>query len=644
MSADRGRTRLLLALALALAAVTVAVYGASLRNAFIDAYDDPDYVTNNPMVLRGPTWAGIVWALTRWHSANWHPLTWISHMIDCRIWGLDPWGHHLTSLLLHAADAALLLVLLDRMTGRTLRSAFVAALFALHPVHVESVAWVSERKDVLSTLFWLLATLAYVAWVRKRGRWRYALLVVLYALGLMAKPMLVTLPFSLLLLDFWPLGRLEGRAGGAALRRLGRELVVEKVPLLALAAVSCVITYAVQLEAGAVTFLASLPLGTRVANALVSYLRYIGLVVWPVDLAVLYPYPSDGVPAWKAAAAAALLAAATAGSLRLARRRPYVVTGWLWYLGTLVPVLGLVQVGLQSMADRYTYVPAIGLFVLAAWGIPDLLGRFPSPVRARILAVASAAVLIPLALATRSQAAYWRDSETLFAHTIAVTPPNADAHYDLGAALARRGRMDEAMAHYREAVRIDPGHAAAWNSLGGALLKQGKPLDALGPISEALRIDPRYAKALYNLGLALRSLHRTEEAAARYREALALDPRYAEASYSLAVILFEQGRDDEAEARFRDALASNPDLGDVRLGLGMVLVRRGKLDEAAAQLGEAARLHPDDGRVQLQLALLAYRLGDYARAWERAQAAIAAGAQVPEPFLEEIEAKRAPAR
>lgn len=621
MKARRPRV-LLAAIAAVLCAATLAAYAPALRAGFIESFDDVDYVTKNPMVREGLAREGMVHAFTRWHATNWHPLTWISHMLDCEIWGLDARGHHGTSLLLHAANAVLLLLALDRLTGATWRSAFVAALFALHPLHVESAAWIAERKDVLSTLFWWAALLAWAGYARRPGAARYSLVVVLHALALLSKPMPVTLPFTLLLLDFWPLGRL--RLDSPTLARDARRLVAEKVPLLLLSAVSSVVTYRVQEAAGAMATSDVLPLAGRVANASVAYVKYLLLAAWPAGLAPFYPLPSGGVPAWQALAAAAILAGTTWLAVRAARARPWLVFGWLWYLGTLVPVIGIVQVGQQSVADRYTYVPLVGIFVVVAWGIAEAAERIPARVRTAALGAAAAAVLLAFGWVTRAQAAVWRDGVTLFEHAIAVTEENAVAHQNLGAALALRGRLDDAMRHYREAIRIHPGYVKALNSLGGALLMQGRAAEALGPIGEAVRIDPESADARYNLGLALAAAGRPAEAAAAYGEARRLDPSAAGPRYSLAVLALQEGRPEEAADGFRRALEIDPSMADAELGLGLALERLGRTREAESHLDRAARSRPGNARAWRELARVRLALGDRAGAENAARAAAAA--------------------
>lgn len=455
---------------LLLIVATLAVFQQLPEYDFVNI-DDYYYVTENVHVTRGLTREGIIWAFTTLHANNWHPLTWLSHMLDCQLFGLKPGMHHLTNLLLHMANSTLLLLVLKRMTGALWRSAFAAALFALHPLHVESVAWVAERKDVLSTLFWLLTVWGYAGYVEYPGRNRYLLVLLFFALGLMAKPMLVTLPFILLLLDYWPLGRVklwESREGGSGgiQRSSALHLVREKIPFFALTLASGIVTVVAQYKGGAVRSLNLLPLDVRIANALVSYVGYIGKMIWPQHLAIFYPHPG-ALPTWQVVGAGLLLLSLSIILLRAAGRFPYLGVGWLWYLGTLVPVIGLVQVGDQAMADRYTYVPLIGLFVLIAWGIPDLMARW----RYRQIALTISAVIVVFCctVSTWSHVKHWRNGTALFTHAVNVTADNALAHDGLGFALARQGRLDEAIAHYSEALRIKPGYAKARYNLEHAL-------------------------------------------------------------------------------------------------------------------------------------------------------------------------------
>src|SRR5438093_12096559 len=421
-AAEAARFRLPLLLPL-LALLTAATFWGVRQNDFI-SYDDPEFVTSNPIVREGLTWRGVVWAFTTPVLANWHPLTSLTHLADVSLYGLNPSGHHTTNLLLHGVNTLLLFLLLRRLTGEDWRSAWVAALFAVHPAHVESVAWIAERKDVLSTLFWLATTWAYVSWVRDRRPGRYAAVLALFAAGLMSKPMLVSLPLVLLLLDDWPLARLRG-GGLAGLWRSpdGRPgALLEKVPLFAMTAGFSVVTFLVQRAAGAVR-LSVFPLWARVENALVAYVRYLVMLVWPARLGVFYPHPGTAIPAGEAAAALVLLLAISAAAVLLRRRAPFFFTGWFWFVVTLLPVIGIIQVGFQAFADRYTYIPYIGLFVAAAWGVPALVPR-SKPARTALAAAAVASVAA-MALAARVQVRFWRNSETLYLRTLEVTKNNA---------------------------------------------------------------------------------------------------------------------------------------------------------------------------------------------------------------------------
>jgi tetratricopeptide (TPR) repeat protein len=520
-----------------------------LHNGFV-SYDDEKYVTRNRHVQMGLGAESLRWALTTFEAANWHPLTWASHMLDWQLWGERPLGHHLSSLLLHLSNTLLLFLLLERMTRAVWRSALVAALFGVHPLHVESVAWVAERKDVLSTLFWLLTIGAYLRYARDPSVRRYAVLSISLTLGLCSKPMLVTVPFTLLLLDYWPLGRWSADTQG----RTALRLIREKLPLFLLSAAASVVTLVAQRSARALGTLDSYSLSDRLANAAVSYSAYLWKAIWPVSLAVHYPHPPEALPAWKPLLAALLLVAITVSVFRVRRRCPYLLIGWLWYLGTLVPVIGLVQVGQQAMADRYSYVPLIGPFIMLAWGVPDLLagvgrsdGAPPRPRRVA-LALVSGAVVVMLIVATWFQLRHWRDSVTLFERALAVTESNAVAHNGLGLALATAGRPEEAIAHYRAALEIQPRHAEAHNNLAGALAVSGRVDEAIGHYERALSIDRRYPEALNNLGVALAQQGRVAEALERFRAALAIRPDYGKAHANLAAALYTAG-DDEAAWR-----------------------------------------------------------------------------------------------
>ncbi len=586
-----------------LALLTLAVFGPLTRHGFSEL-DDRAYVVDNPRVTGGLTAGGAAWAFISFANANWHPLTWLSHMADVSLFGLEPAGHHAVSLLLHLANAILLFLALRGISGALWRSALVAALFAWHPLHVESVAWIAERKDVLAGLFFMLTLTVYLRYLRRPGAGRYGAVVLIYALGLAAKPMLVTLPALLLLLDWWPLGR-WGPAPRAAMpagpRMSSRQkemaapgllrLVVEKVPLLVLAAASAVVTWIAQRAGGGVRSLETYPWGVRAANALISYLSYLGKTVWPAGLAFFYPHPQRLPPAWLTAGALLALAGLTVAALASARRIPALAVGWLWYIGTLVPVIGLIQVGAQAMADRYTYLPLIGLFVAVAWGLAEMAGKGRARRLAAVLAAGSA--LAVLAAASSVQIGYWRDDTTLLRRTLKVTRDNWVADYILGAVLVRQGRLDEGIAAYREAVRIKPGYADARNSLGTALLRQGDPAAALLQIEEARRLNPGEPLLSYNLGVAADAAGDPTMAEAAYRDALALRPDYPEARNNLGAVLVARGRYEEALGQFSEVLRIRPDFEKAHVNAAGVLQRLGRTGEAIAHYREALRLKPD---------------------------------------------------
>jgi len=523
-----------LVIAVALAAVTLLVYWPVGTCGFI-SFDDPTYVTNNPHVLEGVSREGVWWAFTATYAGNWHPLTWLSHMLDGQLYGIDPRGHHFSSLAIHTANVLLLFLLLTRMTGAVGRSGFVAALFALHPLHVESVAWVAERKDVLSAFFWFLTMLLYAGYVAKPGIARYLSVVLAFAAGLMAKPMLVTLPCVLLLMDYWPLGRFRRGAGReSSIRRA----VLEKIPLFALAAVSSGITLYAQQQGEAVMSLERMPVTFRIVNALVGWVSYIGKMCWPHDQAIIYPL-DPAMPAWWGIAAGVGLTAVTFLAWRDAERRPYLIVGWLWFIGTLVPVIGLVQVGSQALADRYSYIPFVGLFIMAAYGVPDLVERWRLP--RHVLTGGAFIILAVCALATRHQLGYWRDSYTLFRHAVSVTGDNYLAQNELGVALAKQGNYDEAFLHFQESIRISPTYVNPYYNWGVALMELGRPGEAIGLLGEAVRLKPDFIGAYNNLGVALFKTGRVDEAIRSFSEALRLDPGNANARENLATCLQMRG-------------------------------------------------------------------------------------------------------
>ena len=575
-------------LAVALVGTTCLAFSDLLKSQFVN-YDDNVYVTENAHVLAGLSAETAAWAFSTSDGSNWHPLTWLSHLLDVTLYGLDAGKHHRTSLWLHEANALLLFLLLASMTGSRWRSALAAGLFALHPLHVESVAWIAERKDVLSTLFWLLTLFAWARYVERKTAARYALVVVPFALGLMAKPMLVTLPFTLLLLDVWPLRREETLS----------TRVREKAPLFAMSAASCVVTFLVQRAGGAVQDLATMTLADRFSNAIVSYTSYLGKTVWPTRLAVFYPY-THALPAWRVAASLALLACITALAIRSRRRAPYLLFGWLWYAGTLVPVIGLIQVGGQAMADRYTYVPLIGIFIALAWGLAELGGeRRPARYAASAVAIA---VVVAAFVATRLQVAHWSDGTALFAHALDVTGDNWLAHNDLGLILFTAGSTDQAIAHYTEALRIAPNYVEAHNNLGNALEKTGRRDEAIAHFRRALALRPDYARVHNNIGVALAGSGRASEAIAEYQEALRIDPGYAKAHENLALALAGEGRTSEAIAHYERALHARPDSFETLTGLGLALARDNRLPDAITAFERAIAVRPDSAEARNNLA------------------------------------------
>jgi tetratricopeptide (TPR) repeat protein len=518
---------------LGLVLLSLAVFAPVMDNDFV-GLDDDAYVTGNAHVRAGLTREGLAWAFTTFgYQGNWHPLTWLSHQLDAQLFGLDPRGHHATSLALHAANTALLFLLLCELTGATWPSALVAALFCVHPLHVETVAWVSDRKGLLSTLFWLLATRAWVRHLRApaaRGRLAAA---ALFAAALLAKPMPVTLPLTLLVLDVWPLGR-AGRGGGpaASLRRAAPRLVAEKAPLFALSLAAAAAAWLAQRRGGALVFSGLEHGWVRVADAVVACAAYLGKLVRPVQLSVLYPLPQAYHAPARIAAAAALLAGVSAAAVLLRRRAPALAAGWAWFLVTLLPVSGLVQVGTQLMADRYTYVPAIGIFVAAAWGVPALA---PPPVRRAALPAAAVAAVALLAALARPQIAVWRDSGTLFAHALEVAPGSWLLHTNLGRHLLAQGRTDDAIAHFSAALASNPAALEAGYDLGIALSEQGRLDEAAAAFRRVVRADPGYSAAHNNLGVVLMRQGRVREAVASFAAAVRTGPGNAAARANLAV-------------------------------------------------------------------------------------------------------------
>jgi tetratricopeptide (TPR) repeat protein len=649
-SGTRWRKWLLAAL---LAGAVLAVYAPALDCGFVN-FDDPDYVTQNWHVQHGLNWQSVRWAFTAVASANWHPLTWLSHILDCQFYGPRPWGHHLTSLLFHLANTVLLFLLLNRMTGALWRSALVAALFALHPLRVESVVWVAERKDVLSTFFWMLTVGAWLRYAenlksqmlvapeRSGGgsnfKFFYALALLFYALGLMAKPMLVTLPFVLLLLDYWPLGRLEFGP------RFSRRLVIEKIPFFILAACQSTVTYLVQNHFGVVATLARYPAGARLENIPVAYTRYLTRNFWPSDLAAFYPSV-----AWRPGEIiGAILALGLITLLVLWRRRPqpYLAVGWFWFLGMLAPTIGLVQVGAQSLADRYTYLPCVGLWIMAVWGLHNLAAKSPI-FRAGVAAAGCLALTLYAALAWHQTSVY-KDSQSLWeatlrnypnclpAHnnlakwffdtgrldqaiaqcrqTLAILPTDPTAPNLLALICLRQGKVDEAIAESLKSIRLQPRSDGNRQTLGRAYLQKGRFALAAASFKEALALNPSAAEAWCNLGYALLQLGQLPEAAAAYAKALDSAPDYALAHNDLGNILLRQGREQEAMEHFQRAVQLAPDFAEAHFNLAGILARRGRLDEAIAHCQRALELQPAlEAARQRLAALTAAREGNHGR-------------------------------
>jgi Flp pilus assembly protein TadD len=591
MTKKNGNRLKLCLISLALALATAGVYWQVQGHEFI-FYDDADYVRDNQQVVNGLTWNSFVWAFTHVHSSNWHPLTWLSLMLDCGLSESKARACHTTNMLLHIANTLLLFWVLRKMTGAVWRSAFVAALFALHPLHVESVAWVSERKDVLSTFFWLLAMWTYTSYVRRPGVKRYLVVLLVFALGLMAKPMLVTLPFVLLLLDYWPLERFALDSWGN-MRKTALHLVVEKIPLFALTAISCVVTYMAQRSGGAVW---TVPLILRIPNVFVSYLRYIQKMIWPSRLTFFYPYIPGNVLLVEALVGAFLILLISFRVIGLARSHKYLPMGWLWYLGTLVPVIGLVQVGSQAMADRYTYVPSIGLFIIIAWGAADYAKS--KNLSSLMLWLPACAVLVVLAASTWKQIGYWQNRTSLYEHALAVTTNNWQAHLGMGGVLDAKGEVDKARMHYEEVLNMAPNHIPTRHRMASILLTKGQAAEAITHCKEILQLNPNDPLAHTNLAIALETQGNLDDAIAHYEKALKQEPDYLTARINLGVALGKQGKFVEAVHHFRQALLIQPDSAPAHYSLAVALDSLGELDEAIGHCRQAIQLDPNNVRPQ----------------------------------------------
>jgi protein O-mannosyl-transferase len=536
-----------------LIAITFIVFWPVQRLPFL-THDDDAYIYDNPHVKTGLTAANFSWALTATDVYNWHPVTWISHMLDVQIYGLDNAGHHRTNLLFHIANVVLLFLVLKRITGRAWPSAFVSGLFAVHPLHVESVAWVAERKEMLCAFFMLLSILAYARYAVKPSARTYVPIILFYVLGLMSKPMLVSLPLLLLLLDYWPLARMEPAGASIA------KLVTEKLPLFLLAGVSGIVTFVAQRSGGAVVNLSGYPLGLRLENALVSYVRYMGKMFWPFGLALPYPYPDGGFPIWQVAGASMLLALITFAAIRAFDNHPYLLVGWFWYVVTLIPVIGIVQAGGQALADRYTYIPLTGLFIIVAWGFADVVGRIEArnwrlgaafgAVRPALAVFAASSVFL-LGICSHVQLSYWRDGVALFSHTLAVTGPNYLAHNQLGVAYGATGDRRRAAGEFREAIKLAPDYYLAHYNLGGTLVQDGIIDEAVAEYQRAIDLAPKFYRTYDNLGYALVISGKLDPAEKAYRDAIRLEPGFGESHWNLAMVHYAKGRFEEAWAEIR---------------------------------------------------------------------------------------------
>ena len=569
---------------------TLALYNPVNRHPFVN-YDDDRYITENLHVHNGLTWRTITWAFTATEQGNWHPLTWLSHALDYQLFHQNPAGHHLTSLLIHAANAVLLFLFLMYATRRLGPSLFVAALFALHPINVESVAWVAERKNVLCTFFFFATLIAY-CWYARQPDWRrYLVFAGLFVLGLMSKPMVITLPFVLLLLDYWPLGRIRGGRADATAAPLSK-LVVEKLPLIALSAASAVITMQAQRAGGAMRSTAQFSLAVRLENAVMAYAMYLWKMIWPSHLSPIYPHPGDSLAGWQVGTSALVLLAVTAVALKFRARR-YLLTGWLWFLGTLVPVIGLVQVGDQAMADRYAYIPLVGIFIMIAWRIADLADSKQIGLVVRV--IPAACVLLALSFATNRQLGYWSSNYDLWTHAVAVTGRNFIAQDNLGGALLWLGKTDEAYLHFQAAAEINPLDPMSRSNLGAYLQEHGHMAEAIEKYNRVITLtsDPGLLAATYaNLGAAYRKLGEDEKARTSYDQALQLNPNQYNAYLGLGELLEKQSRLDDAISNYSKAVELRPtDTGF--LLLGRALERTGRRSEALAAYQAALKLSPE---------------------------------------------------
>ena len=605
------RSSVLVSLLLVL--ITTSVYWQVINFDFIN-YDDNEYVFDNPHIQDGFTYDSITWAFTTGHSSNWHPLTWLSHMMDYQMFGLWAGGHHLTSLFFHIINSLLLFFVFRKMTGSKWQSAFAAALFALHPLHVQSVAWVSERKDVLSAFFWMLTLWAYVRYVRQSGWLRYLLIVVFYILGLMSKPMVPTLPFVLLLLDYWPLNRFRFDESQKNLRATIVGLICEKIPLFILTAASAGITFLVQRQSGAMRSFEVIPFSDRLSNMLISYIQYIIKFFYPIKLGIFYPYP-ETIPGWRIITSIMILAVVSWSVIKLMHRKPWFIVGWLWFLGTLVPVIGIVQVGIQSMADRYMYLPMIGLLTLISWGIPDLIRKWHF--QKAILSLSSTFVIIISLWITHIQLTYWTDTTTLFTRALAITDNNAFAYNVVADEFARKGDDKTAETYFLAALAIKPDDVDAMKGLGQLAYLTGDYDNALHYYQNALRICPADAeisnmtcKTYHNLGLLSSKQGKLNEALHYYKMAISINPQDANAYKSLADLNFSRGDMMQALKNYSEALRITPDDAKAHYNIGVILYHQKKIKAADKHFYQALQIDSSYEKARIALAMTRNILGN----------------------------------
>ena len=579
-------------------------------------YDDELYITKNLLVQKGVSLEGLKWAFTTFHAANWHPVTWLSHMLDCELFGLDPSGHHWTNVVFHIANTLLLFIILFKMTGALWKSAIVAALFALHPLHVESVAWVSERKDVLSTLMFLLSLAVYYRYAKNLSFKTYMLLIMCFSLGLMAKPMLVTLPFVLLLLDIWPLNRFK-YTNSYVLQSDNTSkdgfrgiywIILEKIPLFIPVLVSCTLTFFAQKSAGAVLTIESLTIKYRIANALVSYVNYVIKMIWPIKLTIFYPHPRYTLSAWQIFGASLLITSACLWAIRVAKKYPYIAVGLFWYLGTLVPVIGLIQVGEQAMADRYTYIPLIGLFIIVVWGASDLLKKWYY--QRLFFYVFVPVMLIALSWTTFFQLRYWKNGITLFEHAVEINKNSSMAHNNLATALGSTN-LDRAVYHYKEALKINPADGFSLYNLGTILIQKKDYNGAVLYLSKLLKLNPRHIDARNNLANVLFIQSKSDEALSQYRKILQIDPNNADAHYNIAYVLSSQKKYNEAVLYYNETLKIEPEYLKAHYSLGNIYFKQGKTTEAFMHYAEVIKIKPDYVQAYNKLGLILYRQGKF---------------------------------